>query len=356
MKISCPHCGTRFSVPDQALGTTGRTLKCARCGHRWHQDPISPQSGTASPPPRPAAGDHGPLSEHLEGPAPPHEPVPEPASTPPDPPRSDREPSPDPPVGRGRTLLDDPLDPLADDLPMTSEPVGARPAGAADSAGLDDEGPDFDDILARLERQERERSGRDKDLSYGDTDRFGDDDELPGLLRGGGKEWGQGTGRGKTPAWASWLAAALIVVAGALGALYFLRDSVVGLVPQTEGVYTALGISLSRPGLGLKLENVVPTREIVDEEEILVVRGFITNVSEIDRPVPALSLTLNNADGEMVQRMVSPAPTNALTPGQTTSFRLTMRNRLPEAVAIEVAFTDRPAEPIMSPPGAGAGG
>jgi hypothetical protein len=238
---------------------------------------------------------------------------------------------------------------------MTSEPAGGRRGDAADSKGLDDEAPDFDDILARLESQERERSGRDKDMSFGDNDRFGDDEDLPGLLRGGGPEWGRGNGRGRAPAWASWLAAVLIVVAGALGVLYFLRDSVVGLVPQAEGVYTTLGISLSRPGLGLKLENVVPTRELVEDEEILVVRGFITNVSEIDRAVPALSLTLNNAEGEMVQRMVSPAPTDSLSPGETTSFRLTMRNRLPEAVAIEVAFTDRPPEPIMSPPASGAG-
>ncbi|MQX35812.1 DUF3426 domain-containing protein [Roseospira navarrensis] len=327
MKIPCPNCGTRFSVPDRALGQTGRTLKCARCGHKWHQHPAP---GTETPPPTPATdaappaepppGDHGPLSEHL-GMAPPP-----------------------------------PVDEAEDDVPpMTSEPPEGRgrdvwPDGsgrdAAGSAADDSDDFDFDDILARLESQEKERTGR-SDRTSDDRDTFGDDD-LPGVLRG--RLGDQARGRRRPPAWASWLMVGVVVVAGALGGLYFLRDTVVGVVPAAEPVYTALGIPLTRPGLGLEFENVVPTREMVDDDEILVVRGFINNISEVERPVPGLRLTLNDEAGAMVQQMTAPPPVDALPPGETAPFRITLRNRLPDAVQIEVAFTERPADPMMAPP------
>jgi predicted Zn finger-like uncharacterized protein len=40
MLIGCPNCGTNFSVPESALGAKGRTLKCAKCGHKWFQAPL----------------------------------------------------------------------------------------------------------------------------------------------------------------------------------------------------------------------------------------------------------------------------------------------------------------------------
>ncbi|MBY0431803.1 MAG: zinc-ribbon domain-containing protein, partial [Rhodospirillales bacterium] len=39
MIITCPSCSTTFAVPDSALRPRGRILKCARCGHKWHQMP-----------------------------------------------------------------------------------------------------------------------------------------------------------------------------------------------------------------------------------------------------------------------------------------------------------------------------
>ncbi|BDI60180.1 MJ0042-type zinc finger domain-containing protein [Qipengyuania nanhaisediminis] len=39
MIISCPACGTRYVVPETAIGGDGRTVRCAKCKHSWHQDP-----------------------------------------------------------------------------------------------------------------------------------------------------------------------------------------------------------------------------------------------------------------------------------------------------------------------------
>lgn len=64
MIVSCPACATRFSVDASLLGPNGRNVRCAKCGHRWHQDPPAPVESLAAavaanepeaaPPPEPA--------------------------------------------------------------------------------------------------------------------------------------------------------------------------------------------------------------------------------------------------------------------------------------------------------------
>ena len=39
MIIGCPSCATRYRIGPDALGRTGREVRCAKCGHRWHQLP-----------------------------------------------------------------------------------------------------------------------------------------------------------------------------------------------------------------------------------------------------------------------------------------------------------------------------
>jgi predicted Zn finger-like uncharacterized protein len=39
MILVCPACKTRYLVPDSAIGTTGRQVRCAACKHSWHLEP-----------------------------------------------------------------------------------------------------------------------------------------------------------------------------------------------------------------------------------------------------------------------------------------------------------------------------
>ena len=43
MILTCPSCDTRYSVDGSKFPAAGRTVRCAKCGHSWHQAGETPE-------------------------------------------------------------------------------------------------------------------------------------------------------------------------------------------------------------------------------------------------------------------------------------------------------------------------
>ena len=47
MILTCPACSTRYSVDAAKFPAAGRNVRCAKCGHSWHQAGEAPDAATA---------------------------------------------------------------------------------------------------------------------------------------------------------------------------------------------------------------------------------------------------------------------------------------------------------------------
>jgi predicted Zn finger-like uncharacterized protein len=62
MILTCPSCGTQYVVKDGAIPPQGRQVRCAACGHSWHQDAGEPAELELGPE---AEGEAEPRDESL---------------------------------------------------------------------------------------------------------------------------------------------------------------------------------------------------------------------------------------------------------------------------------------------------
>lgn len=70
MILTCPQCATRYQVDAAQFAGVGRKVRCAKCGHVWHQEaaPPEPEPGLesaafeAEPPPAPSVPEPRPAA------------------------------------------------------------------------------------------------------------------------------------------------------------------------------------------------------------------------------------------------------------------------------------------------------
>lgn len=323
MIITCPACSARFNVADHLIGTTGRVVRCAKCGHKWHQMPEG-MEGMAPPPP------------------------------PPPPPQPQAPPPPAPPKPKGQTPS--PL-PKLGDIPLE---MPAQGGGLAAVTAMSGEQDDVDlsaaldrvaGVVAEADSQHAfqssaaapSREESDAGQQPGEDFDFGEGEPIPEVFTQASSQ-AKPSGKGKGFGALLMILSLIILLGGLAGGAYFLREKVVEIWPDAAALYEAAGIDAEALGAGLKFRNVTSERVIENNVEMLVVRGVIANISDKTRDLPMVKLSLYDSANLVVQEKVSPPPEKTLAPNESTGFKASIESPAAAARRFEVTFAPRPAQ------------
>ncbi len=298
MLIVCPNCSTSYMVDPSALGSGGRTVRCARCKTTWFaswqkQAPnakafvdgaiAEAQAQTSPAPAQPSAADipqapddFGAEAAEPAGAAESHTedawPEPEPAA---------HEQAPEP------VMVDDapPLVP-----PDEHAALGEPDQPEADSA-------DVESYAARRQRMQARRKQARRS--------------------------------------SRWTAIVLVLFAFNV-ALVGARNEVVRYLPQTASLFSAIGLPVNLRHLSF--EHVRVTKEQQDGVNVLVVEGTI--VSSADKPVtvPRLRFAARDAAGQEIYTWTALPSRSILGPGEKLDFRSRLASPPADAKNVMVRF------------------
>jgi predicted Zn finger-like uncharacterized protein len=124
----------------------------------------------------------------------------------------------------------------------------------------------------------------------------------------------------------------LIVASAVIG-----RNEIVAGFPASASIYQKLGLPITME-LGLQFEGVVSRRLEEGGVAVLVVEGAIVNVTDQERPVPPIRVTLLDGGGRRLQQELFEAQDAQLDGGGKTSFSGRLVNPAEQARNFSVTF------------------
>lgn len=285
MILVCPNCSSRFKVKPEAIGEAGRTVRCAKCGHKWHAGPddlIDPDDlkslsaaakvAKKAPAKKAAAKKAAPA----RAPAPP---------------------------------------------PDEFEDQGTD-AGAAD--------PDEDDDLGAPPPPPM-MDGPEPPPIPSEAD-FNPRRTVPM--------------RRKSPLGA-WIGLFLIVLLTAAAA-YGFQKQIVAAYPPSMKIYQAVGLHVDLLGHGLEI-GAPEAEAIIDaNERRLVIKGTVTNTTDETIVIPKLGGILNDGNGAVLHEWVFEADKPEAFPGETISYETEVQSPPRGATSVSVTFkTEEEAKMLM---------
>jgi hypothetical protein len=96
------------------------------------------------------------------------------------------------------------------------------------------------------------------------------------------------------------------------------RQEIAVLWPQSSSLYAALGVPVNVRGI--EFSGVTYRRDVEDGQVVLAVRGNLVNISRREQTVPAIVVTVTDADQHELYHWSFSAPKSTLTAGQTIAF------------------------------------
>lgn len=342
MIITCPACATQFRVPDGALGSDGRKLRCSSCRHVWFQAPPeealtteaeAPEAIAPPPPSEPEASE--PAAESAT-----HEevfihPVPTEAAVQDEEPSApeqtvaeETEPVPEAEAERVTAAESEAQDAVSEvEAEAEVEAVAPAPAAPTGTTGWEPgavmprtaksetggEAPRSGlRLVPRDEKPEEAAPAAEKTPSTGpsfDINRVVTPDSAPAEAR-----------REKPRKRRSGLILALLLLVAVVAGAYFERTQVMRFVPQTAALYGLVGLVGAPSAQGLQILDVTYSVGEVGGTLSLIVSGKVMNVGRDYRLIPELRVMLFNAEGTATETWALRTTAEGLAPGATTVF------------------------------------
>ncbi len=388
MIITCPACATQFRVPDGALGSNGRKLRCSSCRHVWFQEPIAPPLDETPLEDTPAA-EPAAQTPPAPSPAPIEEPVTatEAATVLAEPPAAEAEAPQSPPSPAEEPLAPTVSEPEAG-LPEAEEESAAE--APAEEASPEPESAAGPDSVSEPPAAESEEPAPVTPSKVGTTGwepgavmpRSVKPEPTPqspqtprGSLRLVGKEpdatsattpSGAQNARPATPAFdvtrvvtpdsapaeaktpprrkrRSGLILVLLLLVAVVAGAYFERNQVMRFVPQTAQFYRMVGLLGAPSAQGLQLLDVAYRVEEVGGTPSLIVSGKVMNVGRDFHLIPELRVMLLDEEGNTTESWALRTTAEGLAPGAVTVFEAVYTDppRTGQDKNIVLVFADR---------------
>jgi predicted Zn finger-like uncharacterized protein len=288
MRAICPTCATAYTIPDDRIGSTGRKVRCAKCGESWRvmlpteaeaeveADEIEASLAAIAPsePVSPPRDDErfAAVAQHFE-PAPPREPPHEAIDEPTD--------EPPPPVAAPRPI--------------------AAPSPAPVTAA---------DVQIRVKPRKKRKPIKLP--------------RVPVALTRAVPFFGPLI-----------FVTALLVVSG----LLVFRNSIVATAPGLAGFYATLGLDVNLRGL--TFGPIETLREIDNGQPVLVVEGTLANPTQKPREVPALRFALRDGDSQELYAWSIDPKATTIAAGDSLRFRTRLVAPPDRASDLQVRFVER---------------
>lgn len=260
MILTCPSCGTQYAVKDGAIPPEGRKVRCAACGHSWHQ--------SRSPEDAPAASEEVVPGDVAATASP--DPIPELQT-------QEEEQGPD-----SEIVGESPVGPIAPGAPLVEPPTSVPvPPPEAEQWSVEsvDESPE--EIANEIPTREEIAAA---------------EEETP-----------QERGRSL---WIGILIAAAVVVVIAVAFWFFAPDSLRRGIGLASVAPPALQIAAGTP----------ERQQLASGNELVVVSGRIINPSSAVQPVPPIKAQLRDRTGRLVYSWTIEPPAQRLPPGGSANF------------------------------------
>jgi len=285
MILVCPNCTSRFKVKAEAIGDAGRTVRCAKCGHKWHatqEDLIDPSdlkslSDASTPAKKAPARKQAPAAKAAP-PPPPEDP-------------SFDEPAEDPPP-----------------VPPEEEEVAAPPPPPPMMDGTEPPPiPKEEDFVPRRTVPTKRRSP---------------------LM--------------------AWIVLLVFVTLGSLTAFVFRVDIVTAYLPANK-IFTWVGFPVDLLGHGLVISKPEAEAIIESDSRRLVIKGTIENNTDETIAIPKMAASLLDASGLELEVWVFDADKAEAFPGENVTYLTEFDNPPRGATNISITFkTDDEATMIES--------